>query len=327
MTPPTVEETDEGLEADIAEFARHNRGGGWALALLVARRVEPGIGHGLSFEQQDKLFGRKVCRQVPAVEFARKAKTATKRVLALHEAWVRAAAAGKVPTLEQIAAGEYVELPDEAEVPFYGEHGFYKSYEARMGKGDRRDALEAEAERVGVSPASTVDVARHPKAVKAAVIADQTTRVAAIEGIAEHTRRETEAQDQAARQAAQSVADQHARELDGRSDSWSPEGDGEVMDSSAAVAAVRAAAGPGEADAALQVFNELAQVRLGTLRVLSLLQQHPIEFTADRGRTLSELCESAAAALDFVKDLVASPYAVLDDAALRAFIEESEKLG
>ncbi|MGW3276118.1 hypothetical protein ACWDFH_32385 [Streptomyces kronopolitis] len=99
------------------------------------------------------------------------------------------------------------------------------------------------------------------------------------------------------------------------------------MDPAAAAVAVRAAAEAGEADAALQVFNELAQVRLGTLRVLSLLQRHPVQFTGDRGRTITELCEATKAAVDFIRDLAASPYRVLDDAALRAFFEESEKLG
>ncbi|MFI9724663.1 hypothetical protein ACIHFE_34420 [Streptomyces sp. NPDC052396] len=325
--PHIAEDTDDGLEADIAEFARHNRGGGWALALLVARRVEPGHGHGRSFEQQDKLFDRKVCRQISAVEFARRSKTTAKRVLALHEAWVRGAEAGKVAALEKVVAGEYVELPDEAEVPFYGEKGFYKSHESRMPKGERREALETEAERAGVRPSGPVYVAQHPKAVKAAVIADEVTRTAALEGIAELRRRDEETQDQADRQAARDVAEQHARELDGRADSWSPQGDEKGMDPAAAAAAVRAAGEPGEADAALQVFNELAQVRLGTLRVLSLLQRHPVQFTGERGKTITELCEATKAAVDFIRDLAASPYQVLDDAALRAFLEESEKLG
>lgn len=322
-----IEDTDDGLEADIAEFARHNRGGGWALALLVVRRVEPDIGHGLTFEQQVKRFGRNVYRQISAKEFALKAKTGTKRVMALHDAWIRGAEADKVPTLERVAAGEYVELPDEEDVPFYGEHGFYRSYEARMGKGERRDALTSEAERVGVSPASPVYVAQHPRAVKAAVIADGVTRAAALEGIEEVRRREAESQDAEDRQAAQAVAEQHAQELDGRAATWPAGGDGEVMDPGAAVAAVRAAADPVEVDAALQVFNELAQVRLGTLRALSLLQRHPVQFTEDRGRTIAELCEASKAAIDFIRDLAASPLAVLDDAALQAFIEESEKLG
>ncbi|MBV6696969.1 hypothetical protein KV557_07505 [Kitasatospora aureofaciens] len=322
-----MEETDEGLDADIEEFARHSRSGGWALALLVARRVEPHVGNGVTFEQRAKRFDRNAFRQISAREFASRSKTATKRVMALHEAWIRAAEAGKVPTLERVAAGEHVDLPDEDEVPFYGKDGFYKGYEARMSKGDRRDALEAEAERAGVSPGSPVYVAQHPTAVKAAVIADEVTRTAAIEGVAEYRRREAEAQDRADRQAARAVAESHARELDGRAGTWSPECDGEAMDPAVAAAAVRAAAEPGEADAALQVFNELAQVRLGTLRVLSLLQRHPVQLTGDRGRTITELCEATKAALDFVTDLVASPYAVLDDAALQAFLEESERLG
>ncbi|MCA1221808.1 hypothetical protein [Streptomyces sp. 8L] len=325
--PHIVEDTDEGLEADIAEFARHNRGGGWALALLVVRRVEPDAGNGLTFEQQAKRFDRNAFRQISAKEFARRSKTATKRVLALREAWIRAAEAGKVPALERVLAGEFVELPDAAEVPFYGEDGYYRGYEARMPKGERRDALQAEAERAGVRPSAPVYVAQHPSAVKAAVIADEVTRTAALEGIAELRRRDEETQDQAEGQAARDVAEQHARELDGRADSWSSQSDEKGMDPAAAAAAVRAAAEPGEADAALQVFNELAQVRLGTLRVLSLLQRHPVQFTGERGKTITELCEATKAAVDFIRDLAASPYQVLDDAALRAFLEESEKLG
>ncbi|MFD5749719.1 hypothetical protein [Streptomyces sp. NPDC127033] len=63
---------------------------------------------------------------------------------------------------------EKSKLPDEAVVPFYGEKGSYRAYEARMAEGERRQALEAESERLGVRPGVPVYVSQHPSAVKAA---------------------------------------------------------------------------------------------------------------------------------------------------------------
>lgn len=326
---PAIEETDDFLEADLAEFARHDRGGGWALALLVARRVELDAGHGVSVEQRAKRFDRNVYRQLSAKEFASRTKTSGKRVKALLDAWERAAADDRVPSLSQVAAGEYVELPEEAAIPFYGEKGYYRSYEARMADGERRQALEEESERLDIRPGAPVYVSQHPRAVTAAILADPITRKAALEGISEWNRREAEKQDRADREAAQDVGDQRARELDNDTGIWTatdPDDDG-VMTAEAAAAAVRAASQPTEVDGALQVFNELAQVRLGTLRALSLLQRHQVHFTDDRGRAVSELCDASTAAIDFIRDLTASQYTALDDEALRAFLDESERLG
>ncbi|NEA68121.1 hypothetical protein [Streptomyces sp. SID12488] len=327
--PPPIEETDDCLAADVAEFARHDRSGGWALAHLVARRVEYDAGRGVTLEQQAKRSDRNIYRQISGREFARRAKTNVKRVLALHDAWVRAAADGRVPSVEKVATGEFVELPDEEEVPFYGEHGYYRGYQARMPAGERRQALEAESERLGVRPGVPVYVSQHPGAVRAAVLADEGTRTAAMEGIAEFNRREAQEQDRAHREAAQRADEQRARELDGGAGTWPAEADGTdgAMDAGRAAAAVRAAAEPTEMDAALQIFNELAQVRMGTLRALSLLQRHQVHFSDDRGRAVSELCDASRAAIDFIRDLAASQYTTLDDEALRAFLDESEKLG
>lgn len=333
-----AEETDEFLDADIEEFARHHRGGGWALAHLVVRRVEYDADHGRSFEQQAKRSDRNVYRQISAREFARRAKTDVKRVLAYYTAWERAAHDGLVPPVAQVAAGGHVDVPDEAVTAFYGEEGYYRGYEARMSKGGRRNALEAEAELAGVTPRGPVYVAQHPTSVRAAVIADPVVRAAALEGLAEIRRREAEAQDELDRTAAREAGEARARELDGRSDSWTPGGGGEGagpdaggsddgLSAEQAAAAVRAASRPTEVDAALQVFHELAQVRMGTLRILSLLQQHPLHFTGDRGEAITKLCEASKAAIDFIRDLAASPLGVLDDESLRAFLEESEKLG
>ncbi|MEW2119400.1 hypothetical protein AB0945_30275 [Streptomyces sp. NPDC005474] len=69
----------------------------------------------------------------------------------------------------------------------------------------------------------------------------------------------------------------------------------------------------------------MTEVRLGTLRALSLLQGHQVQFTSERSRAIVELCEAAKAALAFIGDLAASLYTALNDEALKAFLDESEK--
>jgi hypothetical protein len=94
-----------------------------------------------------------------------------------------------------------------------------------------------------------------------------------------------------------------------------------------ATAAVWAASQPSEVDAAGQVFNELTQVRLATLRAPSLLQNQRVQFSGDRSRVISGLCESSKAAIDFIHDLAPGPFTALNDEALRAFLDESGEAG
>lgn len=325
---PGTEDSEEGLDADVQEFARHERSGGWAQALLVARRVEKGEGSGVGFEQEStKRHGRDAFRRISAKEFARRAGTSANRVLAFLDAWERAAADGLVLPSAELTRSVQVDLPDEEVTPFYGEQGYYRSYQARMPAGERREALEAEAENGGIRPHSAVYAVQHPGAVKAAILADASLRAVAIEAIEEHDRRGREAQEEAERAAAQRQRD---AELSGSAGQWSPQPAGdeeEGMTPAQAEAAVRAVAQPVAVDAALHVFNELAQVRLGTLRILTLLQQQNIQFTDDRSQAISELCEASKAAIDFIRDLSLSSFTALDDEALRAFLDESEKLG
>ncbi|MGW3347114.1 hypothetical protein ACWDA3_27750 [Nonomuraea rubra] len=42
--------------------------------------------------------------------------------------------------------GDDVELPDEKQYPFYGKHGYYRSWDARNISPKRREAIEREAE-------------------------------------------------------------------------------------------------------------------------------------------------------------------------------------
>ncbi|MBB5939536.1 hypothetical protein [Streptomyces zagrosensis] len=90
MEPPRVD-SDELLMADLREFSLHDRKGGWARALLVARRVQPRKGQGRRAELQPCSDGNKVLRRVSAQEFGRITHTDPKRVLELTGALPRGA--------------------------------------------------------------------------------------------------------------------------------------------------------------------------------------------------------------------------------------------
>ena len=101
---PAADDGEDRLNADIEEFATHDRKGGWARALLIARRVEPRAGQGERTDLQT-CFGRnKVFRRISAQEFARRSGSSAKRIMAFHEAWKRAAADGIVSLDPQAGA-------------------------------------------------------------------------------------------------------------------------------------------------------------------------------------------------------------------------------
>ncbi|MFF8589227.1 hypothetical protein [Streptomyces althioticus] len=320
---PVPEDCDEQLATDVAEFAMHDRKGGWARALLVARRVEPGEGFGVSTAHPSRCFDRNTFRRISAREFARRSGTSAKRVMAFFDAWGRASTDGIVPPAHDLTPGIHVELPDEDDVPFFGEHGYYRSYQARMTDGERRQAIEQEAERAGVKPTAPVYVAQQPKALKTAILADATARAAAKEALDEFERRQVLA-DGEDRSAARHATEESERAFDrAEAAAGRQQQEAEAADVERAVRAVaRETADP---DVALAVFTEMTQVRLGTLRVLSLLQRSQVQFTDDRSRAIAELCGAAEAAIGFIRDMVAGPYTALNDDALQAFLDESEK--
>ncbi|MEV0535487.1 hypothetical protein [Kitasatospora sp. NPDC050463] len=319
MAAEGIHDSQESLEADVAEFSTHDRKGGWARAHLVARRIEPGEGSGVGIEQEStKWFGRTTFRRISAREFARQAHTTHKRVMAFYDAWNRAAADGLVPPAEDLAPDEYVDLPEDlGATPFFGEKGYYRSYEAREVAGARVRAIEEEAERAGIKPTTPVLMATQPAALRTAVVADATARTAAMEGIAEYERREVE-REQLDRDAAALTTREHQQDFDQQRQAEIDQAAQQVRE---------ATKNASEPDRALQVFKEMTTVRLATLRALSLLQQHPISFSEDRSAAIAELCDQAAAALSFIRDMATSSSTALNDAALRAFLDESEKLG
>jgi hypothetical protein len=309
-----VEDGDEHLDADLAQFALFDRKRGWALAYLVARRVEPGEGSGVGFEQHsEKWCTRTTFRRISAREFARRTGTTHKRIMAYLRGWERAADDGVVPHLWQLAPDCGVELPDEADVPFFGEGGYYRAQEASHLSVERVAAIEREAQAAGIRPGATAYVVAHPRAVTAAILADPGVYQAAKKSLEEYERRQEQA-DQADRESNRKVV---AQQVDGPDEDL----DADVLD------AVRDASAPSDdRDVAMLVFQEMTAARLGTIRALALLKQHSIEFTEERSEAIMTLCDSTRAALDFVRDLATSHHTGLSDAALQTFLEESGRL-
>ncbi|MFC5186729.1 hypothetical protein [Actinomadura harenae] len=76
-----------------------------------------------------------------------------------------------------------------------------------------------------------------------------------------------------------------------------------------------------QADPSMEVFNDMADIRMATSRALARLHKQQIEFTTDRAQAITELCDGAEASIAAVRDLVTA--AALDDAALAGFLDEN----
>lgn len=328
MESTAIDDGEESLNADVEEFAVHDRKGGWARAHLIARRVQPREGQGRRTDLQP-CFGRnKVFRRVSAQDFAGRSGTSPKRVMAFFHAWQRAAADGIVHPAEDLSPGVHIELPDEDEVPFFGAKGYYRSYEAREVSDNRREAVEREADLAGIKPTAALYVATNPKALSTAILADDTSRAAAEEALGEYKRRQAGA-DHSDRAAASAAAAEREQEHDqgrGLAEPADPTSGAEAAEIAQAVRDTSRTLS--DADAALEVFSEMTSVRLATLRALTLLQQQSVAFTGEREQSIAELCDASQAAITFIRDLASSPYTALNDDALQAFLDESErKLG
>ena len=173
--------------------------------------------------------------------------------------------------------------PTPKKYPFYGKDGYYRSWEAREISAERREAVEREAKASGVRPAAITYVISHPSAVKNALLADETTRTAAREALAEFDARRSERE--------------------------------------AIAAAARAAREGTEADTSMEVFNAMAEIRMAASRALARLHKQHINFTTDRAEAIAELCDDAEAAIAAVRDLATGT--ALDDAALAAFMDDN----
>lgn len=302
---------EDALADDIAQFTNIERSGPWLLAYLVARRVLPGEGDGVRSDYRARCFDRNTFLRISAREFAKRTGTSAKRVMALWQAWNRLAEAtdGKFPHALDLQPGEAIGLPDTKQYPFYGKDGYYRSWEAREISDERRENVEREAKASGIRPSAITYVISHPSAVKNALLADETTRTAARDALAEFDARQAAA-DAANDEAAAGVTAQRSGEFDAHR-----------SEREAIAAAARAARDGNEADASMEVFNAIAEIKMAAARALARLSKQHINFTPERAEAIADLCDDAETAIAAVRDLATG--AALDDAALAAFLDDN----
>ncbi|WP_129846626.1 hypothetical protein [Streptomyces albidoflavus] len=111
--------SQRGIDSDLALFSAVERQSGWFRGLLVARRVRPE--EPASAKQADGAFVR-----IDAAEFARLTGACPGRVLAMWNAWERAAEDGVVPHAAALRPEMEPLIPDEDEVSWWGERGYYR---------------------------------------------------------------------------------------------------------------------------------------------------------------------------------------------------------
>ncbi len=147
--------------------------------------------------------------------------------------------------------------------------------------------------------------------VTAAIIADERTYKAAKTAFEEYERRQQES-DRADREANRQVVEQLIPSED------EPEQDGDGMAESTQNGASI------EEQAVARVLQELGAARLSVLHALALLKKHPDALNPERIAAITELCHVTRAALNDVRDVAGTSHPDLSDAALKAFLEESE---
>ncbi|MEU9755261.1 hypothetical protein AB0D90_19315 [Streptomyces althioticus] len=121
------------MDSDLTLFTALERRSGWLRGLLVARRVLPNAV--VSPEGAAESFVR-----IGLDEFAQRTGTSREHVLAIWDAWERAADDGVVPHALDLTPGTEVGLPNENEVPWTGEGGY-----RRMSAADAVNEAEAQA--------------------------------------------------------------------------------------------------------------------------------------------------------------------------------------
>ncbi|MFF2123898.1 hypothetical protein ACFVW1_00570 [Streptomyces olivochromogenes] len=148
------------ISCDARDFGAYARTGGWTFALKVARSVRPG---GQSADETPK---------VSAKEFAELAECSPERVMRYYKAWDRAADDGLVPHFEVLVPGQDIELPDaEAWQTYYVSRSSASS--------ERGSAITEAAAAEGIRPTKALEVAENPTALRAAILADPSTALAA----------------------------------------------------------------------------------------------------------------------------------------------------
>ncbi|MFJ8442513.1 hypothetical protein [Kitasatospora griseola] len=171
---PDLDLTDP-VNRDAYELRTVGRSGGWVWALKVARNVQPDADHSAGISHAQK---------VSASEFARRIGWSTPRVMRYYRTWAKGIEKHDLPPFDQLQPGVDTALPDA------------KTWAACFNPGrvnpDRAEALVSVAQEAGISATQVINTAKHPGAMKAAILADDSTAEAARTALLERARNDGE---------------------------------------------------------------------------------------------------------------------------------------
>ncbi|MBT2423144.1 hypothetical protein J7F01_18480 [Streptomyces sp. ISL-22] len=175
---------NDPVNRDAFELRSVGKSGGWVWALKVARNVQPSKAgaHEENVHHDPNVGGPG--RKVSASEFARRTGWSTRRVMRYHRAWERGIEKHDLPSFDQLKPGMDVSLPPA------------KTWTECFAPGDvspeRADALVTGAQEAGISVRKVIYAAKSPGAMKAAILADESTAEAARTALLERARNDSE---------------------------------------------------------------------------------------------------------------------------------------
>ncbi|WP_183068935.1 hypothetical protein [Streptomyces sp. gCLA4] len=181
----SVEEPDLNLsnpvDRDAFELRSVGKFGGWVWALKVARNVQVDKDHGgdRKSDQRNERYVDPV-QKVSANEFARRIGWSTPRVMRYYRAWERG--------IEKHALPDFAQLQPGMDVPLPSASTWTECFTPGRVRPDRTEALSAGARESGISPTQVINAAKHPGAMKAAILSDESTADAARTALLERAR-------------------------------------------------------------------------------------------------------------------------------------------
>lgn len=173
---------DNPVDRDAYELRRVGKSGGWVWALKVARNVYVGAA---SQPSEDGAHDTRTdCGKVSASDFARRIGWSTPRVMRYYRAWEQGINKLGLPHFDELTPGYDVPLPAAST--------WSECFTPGRVSPDRADALTAGAHAAGLSVREVIYAAKSPGAMKAAILADESTAEAARSAVLERARNDQE---------------------------------------------------------------------------------------------------------------------------------------
>ncbi|WPW29489.1 hypothetical protein P6B95_20305 [Streptomyces atratus] len=173
---------DDPVDRDAYELRSVGKSGGWVWALKVARNVY--VGAASQPSEDDAHGARADSGKVSASEFARRIGWSTPRVMRYYRAWEQGIHKLGLPHFDELAPGHEVPLP--------AANTWSECFTPGRVSPDRADALTAGAHAAGLSVREVIYAAKSPGAMKAAILADESTAEAARSAVLERARNDHE---------------------------------------------------------------------------------------------------------------------------------------